>query len=243
MARKYEVVEVDGIFGLIMHGSDAAPTEGLHAHPVYYNEGSGQIHSMKQSGWCNGGRYFVTKGHITFDSNGRYETTGVTHHMGHKMTLDQLSAESGSTFAQLSDKFSSKYSEDMSNYHGKVMTRFERIFETVLNGSKKLNEHMDRRQAKDIEELDTMIPGFKAGYEHAAYKAKVFAEKLEDNFIDRYIENDKGQQTPPQSEKKNLNYIISNADAKRHQTISAQTRSAEKMPNIPQVPNGASRGR
>ena len=207
MAKKYEVVEVDGIFGLIMHGSDAVSHDGLQKYPIYYNDATGQISSMKQGGRSLYEDYFVTKGNITFDSNGVYAPTGVTHHMDHKMTLDQLSAESGTTFARLSDKFSSKYSDDMSNYRGTAKTRFGRILESIGNGTEKLDDLMDRKQEKDIEDLDTMIPGFKAGYEHAAYKAKVFVERIEDKIIDRYIENEKGQQTPPQPEKKNLNSL------------------------------------
>lgn len=214
MAKKYEVVELDGIFGLVMDENAAVQQEGLNKYPIQCNETTGQISRMKQNGRSMYDNYFVTKGNITFDDNGLYEPRGVTHYMGHRMSLDQLSAETGSTFVRLSERFSSKHTEDVSNYQETSKSRLGQLFQTIISGAKKLEEVTDRIQQQNIEDLNVQIPGFKVGYEQAAYKAKVFADNLEDKFIDHFIETDKGQQTPPPAKKESLNSVIKEASAR-----------------------------
>lgn len=164
MAKKYELVEVDGMFGLLSEKISYAPEGNYQVFPVRIGS-EGQIDLIREDGWTSYRGDFITKDSVAFDQNGCYEPSGKTHYLGKRMSLEQFSETNHAVFAEQMDKFKAKHPDMPSNYSPSAAKKLERIGEIAVDGSLRLEKA--ERKLEDaylkhtVNYLDSLSPGFK----------------------------------------------------------------------------------
>lgn len=164
MAKKYELVEVDGMFGLLSEKISYAPEGDYQVFPARIGS-EGQIDLIREGGWTNSRGDFITKDSVAFDKNGCYEPSGKTHYLGKRMSLEQFSEANHAVFTEQMEKFKAKHPDMPSNYSPSAAKKLERIGEIAIDGYLKFEK--TERKLEDaylkhtVNYLDSLSPGFK----------------------------------------------------------------------------------
>lgn len=208
MAKKYDLVEVDGSFCLIGKGLESGTQGNLNIFPVNVGEDDGQINFAKKRGKSFYGEYLVTRGDLPFTSDGIYTPSGTTHYLGHRMSLEQFSTVLQSDLTESFEKMRKKKPEMGSNFTRPFSARIRGLFDRLVNGYDKLEELSEKSQEAILDTLDEQVPGFKGGYDYVVGKAKLEGDKLEQVMIDLIDRSESAKEQQPAQKKKSLDSIF-----------------------------------
>lgn len=193
MPKKYDLVEVDGMYGFITSDDiSLSPDSSLKSFPTNRTDKTGIIQSIREDRRLYYADNFITKDFISFDHDRQYAPTGVTHYLGLRMTLDQFTDIPKEAFDREYARFREKYSLNETNYNKTNHGRLMRFVEVLEKGFDKLLNFDRTMEKANVSMIDSKIPGFKEAYEYANMRGNTILNALEDKIderIDDLIEN------------------------------------------------------
>lgn len=223
MAKRYELVEVDGRFGLLAKGLPDLSDSPAGAYAIFLGA-QGQIDHLRSDGRSFYGDYLITRDDFEFGGDIKVATRGTTHYLGEKMTLSQYENTTNGELQQKLERFEERYPDMSSNYERSLAGRFSRLLDIVVGGYKKIEQLSEAAEEESITQLDTQIPGFRAGYEYAKQQTEAFCDRIEAK-LEKHLDDKDAQQVTPKQKKTLVSQIDGAAKRAAVQSASPQQRS------------------
>lgn len=213
MAKKYQLVEADSLFGLVADDKPTIPDgSNLNIYMALLNEGTGRLCSLRKEGSLGYGDSFVTKSKISMGDG--YHFSGVTHYLGKRLSLDQFEAMSQEDLHKIFEKFKDKHPDMGSNYEHTWCGRFMKLLHGAVKGYESMNKLSHAIDNLQFNMAEAQMPGTKMVTEHIALKTMVAVEQLEEK-IEKKIEERENKTMPVQTSRKpSLDSIITSSSAK-----------------------------
>jgi len=217
MAKKYELVEMNGNYGLITDEKAISSNTNLSFHPILRNDDDGQITLMKKEGPCLYNEYIATKEPFV-DSKDYIDITGTTHYLGHKLSLEQYISMDKTELDKIYDKFLSKHDINDTNFGKTSSGRFRLFGLRIFKTYEKANELNDKMRQHELDTMEEQFPGSKATYEYAKAKAEASIDSAMKKYGD-YLEKKEEIKKAPTVTKPSLDSMISAASIKQKNMI------------------------
>lgn len=233
MAKKYELVELDGRFGLLAKGLPDLSHSDAGAYAVLMGE-QGQVSNLRKDGQSFYHDYLITRDMFSFGSNNTLTPNGATHYLGHRMSLEQYERTSNAELSALYEQFTAKHPDLASRYENTRAGRLKSLFGALIAGYQKVEQMTDQMQEQNLNQLDAQIPGFRAGYEYAALKLETISTQLESKLNERLDAKD--AERPVQERQPSLSSKIVDAASRSAHSSAAGSRSKS-------VPSPMARGK
>ena len=116
MAKRYQLVEADGLFGLVTDDEPSIPDgSNLNIYMALLNEENGRLCALRRDWSIGYGDSFVTKGKVPGFEDG-YTFSGTTHYLGKRLSLEQFEAMSQEDLNKTFEKFKEKHPDLGSNF-------------------------------------------------------------------------------------------------------------------------------
>lgn len=117
MAKRYQLVEADGLFGLVTDDEPSIPDgSNLNIYMALLNEETGQLCALRKDWSIGYGDSFVTKSKVSMGTEDGYHFSGVTHYIGKRLSLDQFLAMSQDELDKTFVTFKEKHPDMGSNF-------------------------------------------------------------------------------------------------------------------------------
>ena len=140
MAKKYQLVEADGLFGLV---TDDEPSisdgSNLNIYMALLNEENGRLCALRRDWSIGYGDSFVTKGKVPGFEDG-YTFSGTTHYLGKRLSLGQFEAMSQEDLNKTFEIFKERHPDMGSNYEHTWRGRFMKLLHGAVKGYENMNK-------------------------------------------------------------------------------------------------------
>lgn len=208
MAKKYELVELDGRFGLMAKGTPDLSNTRSGAYAVLL-DAQGQVSCLRKDGQSFYNDYLITRDTFSFSTGNTLTPQGATHYLGQRMSLEQYERTSPTELSALYGRFCTTHPDLASHYERTRAGRLRGLFGSLVSGYQKVEQLADQMQEQNLNQLDAQIPGFRAGYEHAVLKLEKISAQMESKLNERLDAKD--AERPVQDRQLSLSTKIADA--------------------------------
>ena len=237
MAKKYQLVEADGLFGLVTDNELSIPDgSNLNIYMALLNEQTGRLYSLRKKWSLGYGDSFVTKSRLSMGDEGWYNFSGVTHYLGKRLSPDQFESMSQEDLDKIFEKFKEKHPDMDSNYEHTWRGQFMKLVHGIAKGYENVNKLSDAVDNLQLNMIEAMIPVSKMATEHIARKTMIALDQLEEKIEKKLQEREDKAMHTQAARKPSLDSIIASSSAKAAELRQQRTGSAPAFEHTPNTP-------
>lgn len=237
MAKKYQLVEADGLFGLVTDDEPSIPDgSNLNIYMALLNEQTGRLCALRRDWSIGYGDSFVTKSKVSMGIEDGYHFSGVTHYLGKRLSLNQFEAMSQEELDKSFEKFKARHPDMGSNFEHTWRGRFMNLIRGAIKGYENMNKLSDAVDNLQLNMTEAQFPGSKMATEHIARKTMLAVEQLEEK-IEKKIEEREHKAMPAQATRKpSLDSIIAASSVKAAELRQQRAGSTPAFEHAPSTP-------